>query len=775
MLQKLVSCIHSQLTDKPIQRISLACLALWSSFCYAEQFKVDDIRVEGLQRVSAGTVFNYLPVKTGQTFDTNASQQVVSELFATKLFSDIKLARDGNTLVVQVTEFPVINEIQLKGNSGLATSSIKEAFSKAGFAEGQPFNPAMQQEMTNQLYQQYHATSKFQVEINSKIETLPRGRINVIFDIKEGKTGKIKAINFVGNHAYSDDQLRKQLDTSEAGMFSMFSKNSQINGERMQADYDRLADFYQDRGFIDFKINSVQTSLNDDKTEAYLTINMTEGNPYTFTGYKISGNTIVSEAELQKFVKLKAGDTYNRGQLREAIENMQNRLADEGYAKAQVEAVPDIDRLTRQVFINLVVNPGERYTVRRIEFTGNSKSYDSVLRREMRQQEMAPYSASDIERSEQRLRRLPQIENIDKTLRPVEGHSDQVDLVYTVTERATSYIQGGVGYGDSSGMMFTLEYNDDNFFGTGNRFAANFGKSSSSDSYGLSFTNPYFTDSGVSATVALNFSKQKYDKEDFSDWTADNASIMLTFGYPISEYQKIFFGGGFRQIKIKTGYDVAEEIQDYIDVNGNKFKEIPLTASWVRDTTDSAYLPTKGSRNSLSLEAVPAVDKKYYRVDYSNKTFFSSEKTGSLVLGLHGDIGYGDSFSSGDDGLPFYRRYYAGGISTIRGYEHGSVGPKYMNGDYAGGDFRVTGGAELMMPVSFNKRSDNFRVGLFVDAGNVWSRAGDFDAGDFRYSGGAFINWLSPIGPLNLSYGVPLNSKEGDERESFQFTIGSSF
>ena len=742
---------------------------------FAQSFKVEDIRIEGLQRVSAGTVFNYLPIKAGQQFDLKDSPKALSTLYEQKLFSQVNLARQGNTLVVQVQEFPVINEIQLKGNGSLAASTIKEAFAKSGFREGQPFNPAMLQEMTAQLYAQYHAMSKFQVEIDAQTKALPRGRTDIVFNIKEGKTSKIKSIDFVGNQIYPDSRLIKLFDTQPSKALSFFSKSDLLNPERMQADYERLESFYQDRGFVDFKINSVQNTLSDDKTQAFITVNLTEGKPYTFTGFNIGGNTIISKEELGSFVKLKKGEIYNRSLVRQAMNKMKTRLADEGYAKADVEIIPDIDRLTQQISLTFVVNPGERITVRKIEFTGNKKSYDTVLRRELRQQEMAPYSASDIQRSEERIQRLPQVESLEKTMVDVEGYPDQVDVVYKVKERSTSYIQGGIGYGDSSGALFTVEYTDDNFVGTGNRLGVNFGKSSSTESYGLSFTNPYFTDSGVSAQLAFNYDKYDYDKEDFSDWTADNASITTTFGYPLSEYQRIFFGGGVRKVKISTGYNVAQEIDDYITRNGNKFNEIVLNTSFVRDTTNSAYMPSTGAKNSISLEVVPATDQKYYRLDYSNRTYFSSGNPDSLVIGLKGDVSYGDSLDNNEQNLPFYRKYYAGGINTIRGYEYGSVGPRYSNGDKAGGDFRINGGVELMLPISFNKRTSNFRLGTFVDGGGVWTDIDKFDSKDIRYSTGVFMNWLSPVGPLNFSYGVPLNAKKGDDKENFQFTIGTSF
>lgn len=758
------------------QFLALAVAAAAQSSAFAESFVVQDIRVEGLQRVAPGTVFSYLPVRIGQQFDTDNSAQAVTDLYAINLFSRINLARDGNTLVVQVEEFPIISSIELKGNSSLSSSNVKQAFAKAGFAEGQPFNPAMLQEMQNQLYGQYHAQSKFQVNIDAQVNTLPRGRVEVVFTIDEGRTAQYKSIDFVGNRIYSDEQLAKLFDTSTTGWLSFMSKNDQINNERMQADYERLENFYKDRGFMDFAITSVQTALSEDKTRMFLTVNVDEGETYTIKDYRVSGDLIVPESELLSLIQVQKEQFFNHSAIKASTEAIRNRLADEGFGKADVRIVPDVDRLKREVALNFVIQSGPRVTVRRIEFTGNAKSYDSVLRRELRQQEMAPYSASDLERSEQRIRRLPQIEKIEKALRPVPGHPDQVDVVYTVAERSTSYIQGGIGYGQSSGALFSLEYADDNFLGTGNRFNINFGKGSYVQSYGLSVTNPYFTDDGISARFSFNYDEYDYDEEDLSDWTSDNLALMLNFGYPISEYQSVFLGGGYRQVKIHTGANVASEINDFLKDNGKTFNEFVLTGSWLRDTTDDAYMPTTGSQNSLSLElVVPGSDATYYRSDFKHRSFFSGQSEDSLVFSLHGNVSYGNSYGDLKGGLPFYRHYYAGGINSVRGYQYGSVGPRYKNNDYAGGDFRVTGGAELILPVSFSGRERNLRVGAFADAGGVWNKVSDFDTADMRYSTGLFLQWISPIGPLNLSYAVPLNKKTGDDTEAFQFTIGTTF
>lgn len=750
----------------------IACLC--ASSAIAQPFTVQDIRVEGLQRVSASTVFSYLPIKVGDTVDVNNASHAVVDLYRANLFSNVKLAQDGTTLVVQITEFPVVGAIEFEGNSVLSAKSMREAFAKQGFAEGQPYNPASLNDMLNQLYEQYEGKSKFQVKIQPKVETLPRGRVSIKFIIDEGRTGRIREVDFVGNHIYDDEQLRRLMESSSTNWKSWLLKDDQLNGNRLQQDMKHLEDFYLNRGFIDFRINSVQTNLSEDKTKIFLTINLTEGQAFTISGYNLTGNLIVPKAELEQMIAFKTGELYNRSLVEKTTKAIQKRLADEGRALAKVTVVPDIDHLTQKVFLNLDVIPGDRYVVRRVEFTGNNKSYDSVLRREMRQMEMAPYSESDLERSEQRLRRLPQVEDLEKTIRPVEGKPDQVDVVYKVKERGTSYIQGGIGYGQSSGALFSLEYTDDNFLGSGDRLNLNISHGSYQQSYGITYTDPYFTENGVSASFSFNWDKYDFDEEDLSDWSSDNLSAMVQFGFPISEYKSVYFGGGYRNIRVHLGTDVAPEIRWDVKQKGDRYNEYVLNSRWTRDTTDSAFFPTVGTYNSIDGEiTVPGSDETYYRLNYDTKAYFSKADATSLVLALRGKINYGDGYGDTKNGLPFYRRYYAGGINTVRGYQYASIGPRYINGDHAGGDFRAVGSIELIKPISWDGRTNNIRVGVFADGGSVWSKFSDVDTNDLRYSAGVFFQWLSPIGPLNLSYGIPLNDKDGDKRESFQFTIGT--
>lgn len=745
-----------------------------SSAAYAEAFRIADVRVEGLQRVSAGTVFSYLPVQPGESFDLDDSITAIQSVYNSGLFSDVKLARDGQTLVVLVKEFPTIAEINIKGNKALKTNDLKQSFAEIGFAEGQSFNPALVNQLTNEMAQQYQARSKYNVEITPTVRNLPRNRVAIDLNISEGRSTRIKEIDIVGNKIYSDDQLIDLFDTTTWRWNSFFTSSDQYNEQRIEKDLERLEDFYLNNGFINFKIKSSEVAVTPDRKDLYWTVTVDEGLPYTITGYTISGKTVVPVSELEQLVSFTTPSRYNRSLVQQTANALKQRLADEGYAQADIEIEPNVDPLTQEVSLNFVVVPGEITYVREINFSGNDKTYDRVLRREMRQQEASTYSASDIQRSEERLRRLPQVATLKQSIVPVPGEDGLVDLNYEITEQSTSFIQGGVGYGEGSGALFNLEYGDNNFFGTGNRLSLGFGKSKSTEKYSFSFTDPYFTADGISATYNLSYASYDFAQEDLSNWASDDHNATVVFGYPLSEYQNIYFGGGYRGLDITLGNSVAKEIRDAIDRDGKKYHEGVLTLSWARDTLDDDYMPTRGTYNRVSAElTTPGSTATYYKTSIQNKTYFNFGEN-SMVVGIGGQVAYGDGYGKTSD-LPFFRHYYAGGISTVRGYQYGSIGPKYSNGDNAGGDFRVNGGAELYFPVGFGKRDASYRVGGFVDFGSVYSSISDFDASDFRYSAGVALQWRSPIGPLKLSWAKPINKKDGDQTESFQFTIGTSF
>lgn len=761
--------------NKPFHALSALALAVLAATAHAAPFTINDIRIEGLQRVSSSSVFSYLPLQPGQRFDVAEGQAAISALYASELFADVKLRQDGNDLVIVVEEFPVIAELNFSGNREIKNDDLRSAMSGLGLVEGQSYNPAKLNALVAELTNQYQTRSKYAVQITPTVKNLPRGRVAIDFAISEGRSARIRNIEFVGNRVYSDDILRGLLDTDTSRWHSFISKSDQYNPEKAGTDLERVAAFYQNRGFLDFRLVDDTVSLSDDRKNLTWTITVDEGPIYSVKGYDISGDTVVGREVLNDLVKIKPGDIYRRDDVRDTIEALRVRLADEGYAQADVAIIPAVDHLARTIHFDVNIRPGQKTYVREINFTGNEKTYDNVLRRELRQQEASPYSSSDIARGEERLRKLPQVSKLEKEIVPVEGSPDQVDINYKIEEQSTSSISGGIGYGESSGALFSIEYADDNFFGTGNRLGINFGKSSSTEKYGFNFTDPYFTPNGMSIDYNLYYEKYNFDKEDLSDWASDDLGALVTLGYPLTEYQTLYFGGGYRGVKVSLGDRVASEIRDQVTKNGNRYHEGVVTLSWLRDTTNHFYFPSEGSSHRLSGEfTIPGSDDTYYKLGYRNRTYFNTANN-SLIIALKGDINVGGGFGD-TDGLPFYRKYYAGGINSVRGYGHNSLGPKFANGDTSGGDFRVNGSLEVMTPIGDLGRESNLRLGAFVDVGNVYAKPGDFDAGDLRYSSGVFMQWMTPIGwPLSISYGFPLNKKTGDDVEKIQFTLGTTF
>ncbi|PID65145.1 MAG: outer membrane protein assembly factor BamA [Gammaproteobacteria bacterium] len=521
---------------------------------------------------------------------------------------------------------------------------------------------------------------------------------------------------------------------------------------------------------MDFRIHSTQVSLTDDKKHVYITINIDEGLPYRISESQFSALKVLTKEQLQDLIAYGVGDYYSRSKVRRTQNAIKEALGDLGYAFANVQVLPRVDKKRQEVALQYVINPNRRTYVRRIEFTGNYKTNDEVLRREMRQMEAAPYNHSKLERSSQRLQRLGYITSVKRSERPVDGRPDQVDVVYEIVETPNRSITAGVGYGSESGVLFNVGYETANFLGTGNRFSFDFSNSDTSRNYSLEFTDPYFTVDGISRSFSLYYSERNESAADIGDWTSDNWGAFLRFGFPINEYESFRIGGGYRGIEIKTGTSVAPEIPEWLAENGSKFNEFVLDFNWTHDTRDKTIFANSGAITRFSAEVVtPGSDETYYKVGLRNRTYFKLHE--KLLTSVRADVSYGDGYSKSDN-LPFYRHYYAGGLRTVRGFKTNSLGPRWSNDDVKGGDLRVTGGAELIFPWHLGQEAETVRLGAFVDFGNVFAGTDDFDVADFRYSTGLYVLWRSPIGPLNLSYATPLNEKPGDELERFQFTIG---
>ncbi len=754
----------------------LLCLLLVSSWAYAD-FVIEDIRVEGLQRISAGTVFNYLPVSVGSTLKEQDYPEIIRSLFKTGFFTDVNLERDGNTLVITVVERPAIAEINISGNKDINTDELKKKLKEIGFAEGQVFDRALLDKVQQELLAQYYSRGKYAIKINTQVRPLERNRVAIDLDISEGKAARIKQINIVGNEAFTEEELLKNFKLSTTGWFSFFTKDDQYSKQKLTADIETLRSYYLDRGYLKFNVESTQVSITPDKQDIYITINISEGKPYTIKDIRLTGKTILPPEELLKLIKIKPGDTFSRSKITEATQKISDHLGDKGYAFANINTVPELDDAHNQVGLVFNVDPGNRVYVRRITFKGNSKTQDEVLRRELRQLEGAPYSTKELNRSKERLQRLRYIESVESETPRVPGANDQVDVNYTVVERPSGSLIFGVGYGQGAGLLLNASLNQDNFLGTGNTFNLNFNNSRISTNYSIAFNNPYYTIDGVSRGYKLYYTKINANEANLAKYTLDGYGGEINFGFPINEYDSLYTSLGPEHININKNDNTPDEIVKYLQDQGSSYNELRWKASWTRDSRNRIIFPSQGSLNRLAGEiAVPPSDLDFYKLTFTHHTYVPITKT--ITFNIGGDIGYGNGYGNTND-LPFFENFYAGGISSVRGYKANTLGPRYKSdNDPSGGDFKTVGNAELSFPAPFLENSSNVRLYTFFDAGNVFSLNSGQGLEDdnilLHFSTGAGFQWFTPIGPFTVSYGVPLN-KGNAKAQSFQFLLGVPF
>lgn len=748
-----------------------ACLV--APLAHAAEFVVKDIRVDGLQRISAGTVFNYLPVHAGQKVRQEDFPELIRALFRTGFFTDVSLERDGDVLVVNVVERPSIAEVKISGNKDIGTEDLQKSLKTVGLAEGRVFDRALLDKVEQELNRQYYARGKYAVRIDTQVRNLERNRVAINIDISEGIAARIKQINIVGAKSFKEGELLDLMQSSTGGWFSLLTKDDQYSKQKLAGDLEALRSFYMDAGYLRFNVDSTQVSITPDKKDIYITININEGERYTVRDVQLSGQTLVPMDQLKALLKLKAGDTFSRSALNESTKAISDRLGDDGFAFANVNAVPEIDDVKHTVAINLVVDPGRRVYVRRINFKGNVKTQDDVLRREMRQAEGSWFSTRDVNRSKERLERLTFVQDATIETPAVAGTTDQVDINYSITERPAGSLSLGVGYGQDAGVLLNASVSQQNFMGTGNQLAFQFNNSQVNTIYSLSFTNPYFTPDGVSAGFRGNYTETDATEANLANYLTNEFSLMATFGFPLNETDTINVGAGVSGVKIKTnGSETPQEIYDYIDQYGDKHVGPKLELSWARDTRNRAIFADSGSYNRVSFDLMAGSDDSWYKLGYRHSTYLPLTK--SLTLLEHFEFGYGDGFGNTDT-LPFYENFYAGGLRTVRGYKTNTLGPEWSNGDPKGGALKTAGGVEILFPAPFVKDAKSVRLSTFFDIGQVYSDVNDFDAGELRYSAGLSMQWLTPLGPLVLSVAQPINKKSGDKSEPFQFTFGVPF
>ncbi len=759
-----------------ISRILALALLLFfaaNSTLAASPFTVSDIRLEGLQRISPGTVFNYLPIKVGDTIDQQRTGEAIRALFKTGFFKDVRIDREGDSLVVFVRERPSISNIDLAGNEKLETDELIDQLKQIGFAVGRVFNRSILEKVEQELRRAYFSLGKYAVQIETTVTPLPRNRVGVNIDISEGRAARIKQINVVGNASFEEDDLLDLFELRTSGMWSWLSKDDQYSKQKLSADLEALRSYYLDRGFINFNIDSTQVSITPDKKDVYITVNITEGDVFTVSDIKLAGEFKVPEEELFERVKVYRGQVFSRRRVTETSTSIGERLGDEGYAFANVNAVPEIDEQNKQVELTFFMDPGKRVYVRRVNFKGNTKTKDDVLRREMRQYEGAWISTSAVERSRVRLQRLGFFDDVNIETPAVGGTTDQVDIEVSVVEHASGNLAAGLGYSQSQGVVFNTSVTQENFLGTGNRVSATFNNSDVNRRFGLSWLDPYWTDDGVSRGFDVFYRETDAADANLSDYDTDQLGLSVVFGIPVSEFDKVDVSFTGKHTEFHVGGSASREVLDFERTNGDQFDQIITNVDFSKDSRDSISFPSSGALTRLGAElGVPGLDIPYYKVTARHQRFFSLSRDYTLMVS--GEAGYGDGLAD-NDALPLFDHFFAGGIRSVRGFEANTLGPRDSTGDPLGGNIKMVGRGALILPVPFVVDAKAFRLTAFFDIGSVFQGVSQVELDNFRYSTGMGATWLSPLGAMTFSVAYPINEQSGDDTQPFQFTFGTGF
>ncbi len=760
-------------------------LAAVPALALAQSFVVEDIRVEGLRRVSTGTVFNELPIAVGDTVTSEDIASAIKTLFATGFFDDVRIEREGGTLVVVVEERPSIASIDFSGNETIETEALLESLGRVGFAVGRTFDPSVMNRTAQELRESYFAQGRYSAEIEATVTPLERHRVGIHFDIDEGDVARIRRINLVGNQSFEEDDLLDRFESTTRTLFSWLTGSDRYSKQKVAGDLERLRTHYLDRGFIHFSVDSTQVSVTPDKRFIYITINVSEGRTFEVGTVELAGDLVVSPEELLDLVEVREGDVFNRSDVARTASNVKTRLGDEGYAFANVNPVPEVREDDGLVNLAFFVDPGQRVYVRRIEFRGNHQSRDEVLRREMRQLEGAWVVNRDLERSRQRLLQLGHFDEVRIETQAVPGSSDQIDVVVHVTERRSGALLLSAGYAQDRGALINVSVTQDNLFGTGNSASFTFNNSSSQKEYGISYTNPYFRPEGVSRRLFARHQETDGIELDISDYSTNVTGAGVNLGIPFTEYDRFHVGLSAELIDFVPGASASEEVRDFAEESGGDrnrggdYVELLGTARWSRDSRDRRILPTEGSYTSALAEvSLPGSGLRYYRTRLSHQRFFPI--TEAWILMAEAEAGYGDGYGS-TDSLPLTSHFFAGGARSVRGFKSNSLGPREKRPQSGvasrpiGGDLLTLARAELILPLPFVDKSTQFRLTGFLDAGNVFASFDDFDAGELKYSIGFSTIWFAGIGIITTSWGFPLNDKPGDDIQRFQFTIGTTF
>ena len=759
-------------TNKKLLAGLLVALLARSVFAF-DPFQIKDIRVEGIQRTEAGTVFSYLPVKVGDTMNDEKAAAAIKALFATGFFKDVRLEIDGQVLVVVLEERPAIASLEFNGLKAFKADDLKKSLRDVGLAESRIFDRAIVERAEQELKRQYLAQGHYAVQVTTTITPLERNRVGVNFAVTEGDIAKIKQINIIGAGAVSEADLLDLMVLRTPGWLTWYTKNDQYSKQKLSGDLETLRSYYLDRGYLEFNIESTQVSISPDKQDIYITVNITEGEKYTVSAVKLAGQLLLPEDELTKLVLVRPGEVFSREKMTETTKAISERLGNEGYAFANVNAAPELDKDKRQVAFTVFIDPGRRVYVRRINVSGNTRTRDEVIRREMRQSESGWYDGEKINKSRTRVDRLGYFDEVTVETPPVAGTTDQVDMEVKVKEKPTGNIMLGAGF--SSAEKFTLSgsVQQQNLFGSGKHVGVQISTSSSNKVYSLSHTDPYFTVDGVSQGFDVYTRKTDTSSLAVGSFGSDSMGGGVRWGLPVAEDDYVNLGLSVDRTTLKLDTSSPLRYQDYVTRFGAKSNTLLGTIGWQKDGRDSLLVTTSGVLRRAVLElSLPGSTATYARATYQHQQFFPLDR--KLTLALNGEIGVAKSYGNKD--LPFFKNFYAGGIGSVRGFDSGSLGPRdSATTESIGGNKRLVGNAELLFPVPGMGRDNSMRLSAFVDAGNVWDDVNKFSLGTLRYSGGVALAWNSPMGPLKFSYANPFNKKADDKVQRLQFQMGSVF
>jgi len=746
-------------------------------------FIVSDIRLEGLEKITEGTLLNYLPVKEGDPLDEKQVIYAIRELYKTGFFADVQLYRDGDTLVVRVRERPSINDVKFSGNSDIDDDTLEKAMKNVGLAKGRIFNRTLMEKLSQELESVYFSQGKYGVKIKTSVKELDNNRVDIDIKISEGRKSLIKMINIVGNEVYDDETLLDELQLGVPSAGAIFSDADEYSKPKLSADLETLRSWYLDRGYIKFQVESTQVTITPNRKDIYITINVSEGEQYTISDVQLTGKMVVNKIVLEGLLLTKPGQVFSRKLMTESKKAIEDRVGRIGYAFAKVDITPIVNDEDRTISLTYTLDPGKKVYINRIYFNGNFKTNDEVLRREFRLMEGSVLASDKLERSKTRLQRLTYVEDVTVDTKPVPGTDDEVDVAVNVTERMSGSFNIGAGFSQSQGFLFNVGLTQENLFGTGQALSLNLNTDRANRVYSATFTDPYYTVDGISRTLSASYRKLDAAKESISDYQSNSYGFSVTYGIPMTEVDTLSLGVGFNAIDLAVGVYPSLDVVEFIAQNGNSFNNFSLTASLSHDTRNRTVFATRGSVQSVGMNiTIPGSDLEYYKLNYNTKFYFGL--TEDLTLLLHSDIAYGNGYGNTQE-LPFFERYYAGGLRTVRAYNTNSLGPRdIVSNAPIGGNLRTTAGADLIFPIPFvDKPPNSVRLSAFFDIGNVFldgqptynSTQVGFDPSQLRTSAGVSFVWLAPIGPLRFSWGKALNNVPGDDLRSFQFSIGSFF